>query len=91
MNILTLIGLGILSESLTWARPFRWILHQFGVDTYDEHATPLEKFFQELFSCELCIGFWVGLVWTFSLPQAAIVMCFARLSRALLDSLPTKI
>jgi len=90
MNLLTLLGLAIFAESLTWATPFRLILEKMGIDNHQEPRDSTDKFFQELFACEQCLGFWIGLFWTWSLPQAAIVMLLARLTRALYDSLPTK-
>lgn len=89
--MIELIGLGVLSHTLTWAKPFRMMLSHLNLDEYDEHSTPLEKFFQELFSCEMCLGFWVGILFTGSVSESSVVMAISRLWRAVVESLPTRI
>ncbi len=89
--VLKLIGLGVFAQSLTWAKPFRVMLEWMGLDNHQQALSRAGRFFQELFACEMCMGFWVGVFWCWNIPEAALVMLFARLTRALYDVLPMRI
>ena len=90
-ELLQIIGLSALAQSLTWATPFRLFLSVFGLDGIAPKASAPRRYLQELFSCCLCLGFWVGLLLGGSLWAGGAVLLGSRLVDALYDVLPCRI
>lgn len=98
-ELLQIIGLSALAQSLTWATPFRLFLSVFGLDGIDPKASAPRRYLQELFSCCLCLGAQIGF-WSYlitghglfnSLGMAGAVLFGARLVDAAYDVLPCRI
>lgn len=76
--ILNIVGLACFSWLLTVAEPVIRMRVLLGIHQVTEESE-IRTFIVRLLDCAMCIGFWVGLIGTLSIPQAALVAVIARI------------
>jgi hypothetical protein len=75
--------LGIIAITLLiveFAEPIEWIKKFFGVSNDSEPKILIKQVLQKLVNCALCVGFWVALICTFNLYEAAVLSFASELS-----------
>lgn len=75
--IFNIIALACLTIIIATSSITNKIKHYFGVSNLDEPKTVLLQFIQELINCNMCVGFWVGLIATQSILIASVVSILA--------------
>lgn len=77
MQEITLIlkCLGVASISYLWvvSEPTQWLRSRIGMTPDNDKLNKLGIIIMGLLNCELCMGFWIGLLWFHTLPMAALI------------------
>lgn len=71
--IFNIIALSCLSVIAAKSAITSKIKHIFYVDILDQPSNIILQFIQELINCCMCVGFWIGLLYTQSVLMAAII------------------
>lgn len=91
VSLIDLIGLSAVIQSLTWAAPVQLIIRTLTQSIWKCQDNKLRRLIEELFSCSVCLAFWIGLIWFGSIPLAGFTMLTVKLLETFYGFLPTKI
>jgi hypothetical protein len=74
MNFELILALSAITVLAVESKPTNWIYYQLTKGLDIKWSLQIMDFLR----CPLCLGFWIGLIFTFSVPQAAIVSVLAQ-------------
>jgi hypothetical protein len=74
MNFELILALSAITVLAVESKPTNWIYY----NLFKKLNIRLSLQLMEFLRCPLCLGFWIGLIFTFSIPQAAIVSVLAQ-------------
>lgn len=74
MNFELILALSAITVLAVESKPTNWIWYNLTKKLNIRLSLQLMEFLR----CPLCLGFWIGLIFTFSIPQAAIVSVLAQ-------------
>jgi hypothetical protein len=74
MNFELILALSAITVLAVESKPTNWFYYQLTKNMNIRTSLQIMDFLR----CPLCLGFWIGLIFTFSVPQAAIVSVLAQ-------------
>jgi len=74
MNFELIFALSAITVLAVESKPTNWLWYNLTKKLNIRFGEQVMEFLR----CPLCLGFWIGLIFTFSIPQAAIVSVLAQ-------------
>lgn len=74
MNFELILALSAITVLAVESKPTNWIYYQITKKISLKYSLKIVEFLR----CPLCLGFWIGLIFTLSIPQAALVSILAQ-------------
>ena len=74
MNFELILALSAITVLAVESKPTNWFYYQLTKNMDIKTSLQIMDFLR----CSLCLGFWIGLIFTFSVPQAAVVSVLAQ-------------
>jgi hypothetical protein len=74
MNFELILALSAITVLAVESKPTNWFYYQLTKNMNIRTSLQIMDFLR----CPLCLGFWIGLIFTFSVPQAAVVSVLAQ-------------